>query len=76
MKPFSLTIQEGRRLVALCEQNGVKLVINLASTELYLACYESSKRRDRIDLPLPDQDGFPLDELADSAVDRTVTSAN
>jgi predicted dehydrogenase len=30
MKPFSLTIQEGRRLVALCEQNGVKLVINLA----------------------------------------------
>src|SRR5258708_22077051 len=27
-KPFSLTIQEGRRLVALCEQNGVKLVIN------------------------------------------------
>jgi hypothetical protein len=27
-KPFSLTIQEGRRLVELCEENGVKLVIN------------------------------------------------
>jgi predicted dehydrogenase len=113
-KPLSLTIQEGRRLVELCEENGVKLVINhyrryldlwnrvkqlikdreggrdpfqdllndflawieagqpprinarsgLASTELYLACYESSKRRDRIDLPLPDQDGFPLDAIA------------
>jgi predicted dehydrogenase len=36
----------------------------LASTELYLACYESSKRRNRIDLPLNDQDGFPLDAIA------------
>lgn len=27
-KPLSLTIQEGRRLVELCEENGVKLVIN------------------------------------------------
>jgi UDP-N-acetylglucosamine 3-dehydrogenase len=36
----------------------------LASTELYLACYESSKRRDRIDLPLREQDGFPLDAIS------------
>jgi len=36
----------------------------LASTELYLACYESSKQRNRIDLPLNDQDGFPLDAIA------------
>ena len=27
-KPLSLPIQEGRRLVELCEENGVKLVIN------------------------------------------------
>ena len=133
-KPLSLTIQEGRRLVGLCEENGVKLVINhyrryldlwnrvkqlikdreigdlefilgsfegwdmmemgthllddflawieggqpprvngrsgLASTELYLACYESSKRRDRIDLLLPDQDGFPLDAIAAGSIGR------
>jgi UDP-N-acetylglucosamine 3-dehydrogenase len=36
----------------------------LASTELYLACYESSKRRDRMDLPLREQDGFPLDAIS------------
>jgi predicted dehydrogenase len=36
----------------------------LSSTELYLACYESSKQRDRIDLPLAEQDGFPLDAIA------------
>jgi predicted dehydrogenase len=36
----------------------------LASTELYLACYESARSRTRIDLPLKPQNGFPLDEIA------------
>jgi hypothetical protein len=44
----------------------------MASTELYLACYESSKRRDRIDLPLPDQDGFPLDAIAAGSIGRRI----
>ena len=36
----------------------------LASTELYLAAYESAKIGDRIDLPLAFQAKFPLDEIA------------
>lgn len=36
----------------------------LASTELYLAAYESAKRHDRVDLPLTTQDEFPLESIA------------
>lgn len=36
----------------------------LASTELYLAAYESAKRRDRIDLPLTRQGEPPLEAIA------------
>ena len=36
----------------------------LASTELYLAAYESARRRDRIDLPLGPQPELPLDAIA------------
>ncbi len=36
----------------------------LKSSELYLAAYESARRRDRIDLPLGKQDTFPLDVIS------------
>jgi predicted dehydrogenase len=48
----------------------------LASTELYLACYESPKRRDRIDLPLPDQDEFPLDEIVSEQQRTSVNNSD
>jgi predicted dehydrogenase len=48
----------------------------LASTELYLACYESSKRRDRIDLPLPDQDEFPLDAIVSEQQRTSVNNSD
>ncbi len=38
----------------------------LASSELYLAAYESARRRDRIDLPLRGQSEPPLDALAEN----------
>jgi predicted dehydrogenase len=74
--PFQLLLNDFLSWIEGGEPSRINGRSGLASTELYLACYESSKRRDRIDLPLPDQDGFPLDALAGSAVDRTVTSAN
>jgi predicted dehydrogenase len=33
-KPLSLTMQEGRRLVELCEENGVKLVLEVSMMHL------------------------------------------
>ncbi len=36
----------------------------LASTELYLAAYESARRRDRVDVPLREQSEFPLESIA------------
>ena len=36
----------------------------LLSTELYLAAYESARRRDRVDLPLEKQSEPPLDAIA------------
>lgn len=35
----------------------------LLSTELYLAAYESAKRRDRVDIPLKTQTSFPLNDF-------------
>jgi predicted dehydrogenase len=37
----------------------------LLSTELYLAAYESAKRRDRVDLPLKAQTAFPLNDFVE-----------
>lgn len=38
----------------------------LASTELYLAAYESARRRDRVDLPLGLQGELPLNAVAEN----------
>jgi predicted dehydrogenase len=40
----------------------------LATTELYLAAYESARRRDRVDLPLTTQAELPLDAIAEKRV--------
>ncbi len=37
----------------------------LATTELYLAAYESARRRDRVDLPLTTQAELPLEAIAE-----------
>jgi predicted dehydrogenase len=36
-KPLSLTMQEGRRLVELCEENGVKLVLEVSMMHLAIS---------------------------------------
>jgi predicted dehydrogenase len=36
----------------------------IRSTEVYLACYESAKIGDRVDIPLGPQGSFPLDDVA------------
>jgi len=40
----------------------------LKSSEIYMACYESALRRDRIDLPMKSQRSFPLDEIASASI--------
>ena len=43
---------------------GISLANSLLSTELYLACYESARIGDRVDLPLGSQPEFPLNGVS------------
>jgi predicted dehydrogenase len=65
--PFDLAL---RSLLAWIEggaEPGISGRNALASSELYLAAYESWRRRDRVDLPLAEQPAFPLTEIVDGA---------